>query len=258
MRLPKLLYTFAAVCSLIFSSYSCSGQNAHEVRVAAASDLLPVMPVFAKEFEKETGIKLVVTTGSSGTLATQIVNGAPFDVFLGADYTFPEQVVAAGLADERDPVAYARGTLVLWARKDLTISPLNLDLLTDARVKTVAIANEEHAPYGRAAVSAMQKMHVYDKVKPKLVVAENIAQTGQFVESGNAQMGLISLTLASSPHYKEVGQYVLVPFVYPEIRQCAVVMKGSPHLADAHKFLDWVTSQKVQDTLKDFGLRAVK
>ncbi|SNS77241.1 molybdate transport system substrate-binding protein [Granulicella rosea] len=257
MRPPKLLPSFLALCLGILFPFAMQAQNSRVVRVAAAADLQPVMLIFAQEFEKETGIKLVVSLGSSGTLATQIVNGAPFDVFLGADFTFPEKVVAAGKA-EAAPVAYAKGTLVLWARKDLGIAPLHVELLTDPRIKTVAIANAEHAPYGRAAVAALEKLKIYDAVKPKLVVAENVAQTGQFVESGNAQVGLISLTLASSEHYRQVGQFVLMPFVYPEIRQCAVVVKGSDHAADAKLFLDWVLSDKVQGRLKDFGISPVK
>jgi molybdate transport system substrate-binding protein len=255
MRLPKLAVTFAPLCLLL----AFHGAGSAQVRVAAAADLQPVMPALAQAFEKETGIKLDVSIGSSGTLATQILNGAPFDLFLGADYSFPEQVVAAGKADEHDPVAYAKGTLVLWERNDSPIKPLSIDLLTDARVKTIAIANDEHAPYGRAAVAALQRLKVYDAVKRKLVVADNIAQTAQFIESGNAQMGFISLTLASSPHFKELGTYVLVPFAaYPEIRQCGVVIKGSAHNAEAHKFLEWLTSDKVQMRLNEFGLARVR
>ncbi len=229
-----------------------------ELRVAAAADLQPVMPVLSQAYEHATGIKLVVSFGSSSTLATQILDGAPMDIFLGADFVYPEKVVAAGLADGA-PTAYAKGKLVLWARKDSGLLPLSIERLTDPRVKTVAIANELHAPYGRAAADALRKMKLYDQVSPHFVVGENIAQTAQFVESGNAQLGLISLTAASTQHFQEIGTYVLVPTTqYPEIRQCAVIMKNSDRKADAHAFLDWLLSPAVQENWSKVGLAAVK
>jgi molybdate transport system substrate-binding protein len=233
------------------------GQN--QLRVAAAADLQPVMPVLSQAYEKATGVKLVVSFESSSTLATQILGGAPMDIFLGADFIYPEKVVAAGLADAAAPTAYAKGTLVLWTRKDSGLLPLSIERLTDPRVKTVAIANELHAPYGRAAVAALRKMKLYDAVAPHLVVGENITQTAQFVESGNAQLGLISLTAASTDHFKEIGTYVLVPSSqYPAILQYAVVMKNSNRRAEAHAFLEWLLSSQVQGNLSNLGLGAVK
>ena len=227
--------------------------------MAAAADLQPVMPVLSQAYEKATGVKLVVSFGSSSTLATQILDGAPMDIFLGADFTYPEKVVAAGLADAGAPTAYAKGTLVLWTRKDSGLLPLSIERLTDPRVKTVAIANELHAPYGRAAVAALRKIKMYDAVSPHFVVGENITQTAQFVESGNAQLGLISLTAASTDHFKEIGTYVLVPTSqYPAILQYAVVIKNSNRRADAHAFLDWLLSSPVQGNLPNLGLGAVK
>ena len=227
--------------------------------MAAASDLQTVLPVLAADYEKATGIKLVMSFGSSGNLATQILNGAPIDLFLGADFVFPEKVVAAGLADSKAPVQYARGTLVLWARKDSPLQPITLDSLVDKRATSVAIANDLHAPYGRAAVMALQRMKMYDTVKPHLVVAENISQAAQFVESGNAQLGLISLTAASSEHFNAAGTFVRVPTSsYAPIMQCAVVMAKSDRKADAHAFLDWLLTPPVQTRLPQMGLAAVK
>lgn len=230
-----------------------------ELRVAAAADLQPVLPVLAAEYEKTTGVKLVVSYGSSATLTTQILNGAPMDLFLAADFVFPEKVVAAGLADSREPAAYAKGTLVLWARKDSPLQPLSMEKLTDPRVTRIAVANELHAPYGRAAMSALRWLKLYDKVAPHLVVAENIAQTAQFVESGNAQLGFISLTTANTDHFRQIGTYVLVPtYAYPPLRQCAVVMAKSPQKAEAHAFLDWLLTPAVQKNLPSLGLGPVK
>jgi molybdate transport system substrate-binding protein len=241
-----------------------AGRGAHaqaaarEVHVLAAADLQPVMPELAGAFEHATGIKLIVSFGSSATLATQIINGDPADLFLGADYSFPEKVVAANLADTGDPIPYARGTLVLFARKDSPFQPLNANTIRDGRIQSLAIADEAHAPYGRAAVAALTSMKLYEGLKPHLVVAENVAQAAQFVESGNAQLGLISLTLASSEHMQQVGTFLRMPKVYPEIRQCAVVMKASAHRADAHAFLDWLRSADIQKNLPKYGLDPVQ
>ena len=221
----------------------------------AAADLQPVLPALAAAFEHATGIKLIASYGSSATLATQILNGDPADLFLAVDSSFPENIVAAGLADTPVPLAYARGTLVLWARKDSPLQPLTQNTLRDGHFTSLAIANPDHAPYGRAAVAALTWMKLYETLKPQIRIAENVAQTAQFVESGNAQLGLISLTTASTEHFKEVGSFIrMPPIAYPVIRQCAVVMQKSAHRADAHAFLDWLRSPAVQQSLAQYGL----
>jgi molybdate transport system substrate-binding protein len=223
--------------------------------VLAAADLQSVLPVLGDAFEHATGIKLVASFGSSATLATQILNGDPADLFLSADYNFPEKIVAAGLADTPEPLAYARGTLVLFARKDSPFQPLDQNTLRDPRIKSLAIADPLHAPYGLAAERALMAIKVYDQLKPHLVIAENVSQTAQFVESGNAQLGLISLTSASTEHMQQIGTFIrMQPGTYPEIRQCAVVMKKAAHRADAHAFLDWLRSRPIQQNLPKYGL----
>jgi molybdate transport system substrate-binding protein len=237
----------------------CRAQTAgREIHVLAAADLQSVLPALAAQFEQAQGIKLIVSYGSSATLAAQILNGDPADLFLSADYSFPESIVAAHLADTPQPVAYARGVLVLWARKQSPLQPLTQNTLRDGKFATLAIANPEHAPYGRAAVAALTWMKLYEQLKPKLVIAENIAQTAQFVESGNAQLGLISLTAASTDRFQQEGSFVrMPPIAYPEIRQCAVVMLKSEHREDAHQFLDWLRSPPIQQSLPKYGLDPV-
>lgn len=258
-----LITAFLTVCFAISGPGHGFAQTApsagKEIHIAAAADLQTVLPAVGQRYEHETGVKLVVSYGSSGTLATQIINGKPVDLFLGADYVFPEKIVAAGLAESKDAIPYAKGTLVLWARKDSPFQPLHLEALSDPRVKTIAIGNELHAPYGRAAASALNKLKLYDQLKPKFVVAENIAQAGQFVESGNADLGLISLTLAMSDHFKELGTYVLVPTtIYPEIRQCGVVLAKGKNRAEAHAFFEWLRSPTIQAELPKLGLNPVQ
>ncbi len=246
-----------------FNAAESQSAPAKEIHIAAAADLQTVMPPLAQRYEREKGVRLVISYGSSGTLATQILNGESAskngpDLFLGADYTFPEKIVAANLADSKDPIPYAKGTLVLWTRKDTPFNPLHLEALSDPRVKKIAIADELHAPYGRAAVAALIKLKLYDQLKPRFVVGENISQAGQFVESGNADLGLISLSMATSEHFKQLGTYVLVPNVYPEIRQCAVVLAKSPRRTEAHAFLDWLLSPQIQSELPKLGLNPVR
>lgn len=234
-------------------------QAPREIRVLAAADLQPVMPAIEVAYEHATGIHLNVSFGSSSTLATQIINGDTADLFLSADFSFPEKIVAAKLADTPAPIPYAKGSLVLWARKDSPLQPLTQNTLHDNRYSRLAIANPEHAPYGRAAVAALTWMKLYDELKPQLVIAENVAQTAQFVESGNAQLGLISLTIALSEHFQKVGSFIRIPqTTYPEIRQCAVVMSNSTHRAEAHAFLDWIRSPVVQSNLAKYGLESVQ
>jgi molybdate transport system substrate-binding protein len=234
------------------------GESHKELRVDAAGDLEAALPVLAAAYEHATGIKLKVSYGASSRLAARIIDGEAVDLFLSADYLFAEKVVAANLADTGDPIPYARGMLVLWARKDSPLQPLHLEALTDARVKTVAVANAEEAPYGRAAMSAIEKMQMLDAVKPKLVVAEDGAQAGEFAESGRTQLAFLSQAMATSEHYRELGTFVLVPTVYPEIRQCAVVLRGSGRGAEAHAFLDWLRSPGIQENLPKLGFRPVQ
>jgi molybdate transport system substrate-binding protein len=249
----------AMLMALSFAIPCCLAQPAHrEIHVLAAADLQPAMPALAEAFEHATGIKLVVSFGSSATLATQILNGDPADLFLSADYSFPEKVVAARLADSSAPIPYARGALVLWARKDSPLQPLTQNTLREGHFSSLAIADPEHAPYGRAAAEALRWIKLYDPLKPRLVIAENIAQTAQFVESGNAQLGLISLTAASSERFKQEGSFIrIAPVSYLPLQQCAVVMQKSAHRADAHAFLDWLRSPPIQRNLPQYGLEPI-
>ncbi len=176
---------------------SALAQENGTLRIAAAADLQPVLPALIDQFEKQTNKKVEASYASSATLATQILNGGPFSLFLSADLSFPQKVVAAGLADSAEPVPYARGTLVLWARNDSPVQPLSIDSLRNPSLRTVAVANAEHAPYGRAAKAALEKLGLTEALKGKLVVAENIAQAAQYADSGNADVGFISLTSAA-------------------------------------------------------------
>jgi len=232
------------------------------LRVAAAADLEPVLPPILDQFQHATGIHAEVTYQASAMLTTQIENGAPFDLFLSADLSYPQKLIDGGFADTTDsavPITYARGTLVLWERKDSHLPPPSLDLLRNPDLKRLAIANPDRAPYGRAAVAALQSLKLYDALKPRFVTAENIAQTAQFVDSGNADAGLISLTSALTPRLSASGSYFVIPGnLYPPIEQGAVVVSKSTQRAAAHKLLDYLLSPPIQAQLAKSGLTSVK
>jgi molybdate transport system substrate-binding protein len=234
------------------------------LRVAAAADLQPALPPLLAQFERATAIHVVTTYQASAVLTTQIQNGAPFDLFLSADLTFPKRLIDAGLAkgtgssESSIPVTYAKGTLVLWTRKDSALVP-SLDLLRSSALKRLAIANPERAPYGRAAVAALTSLKLYDNLKARIVTAENISQTAQFVDSGNADAGLISLTSALTPHLIANGTYFVIPReLYPAIEQGAVIMNGTKQRAAVQKLLDFLLSAPVQAELAKSGLTPVR
>lgn len=229
-----------------------------QLQIACAADLQPVMPTLAAEYEHATGVHVVTAFGSSATLAQQLANGAPQDVFLSADTTHPQRLVDSGIAI--GPVTpYARGVLVLWARNDSPLQPISLNTLKSSKLTRLAIANPTHAPYGLAAQQTLQHMNLYQQLQPKLAIAENIGQAAQFAESGNAQAALISLTIASSQHYRQLGTLVRIPDdTHAPIQQSGVILKSSKQPAAAKAFLDWLTSAAIQQQLKSFGLDPAK
>jgi molybdate transport system substrate-binding protein len=238
-----------------------------QLQIACAADLQPVMPALAAAYERDAGVHLVTAFGSSATLAQQLANGAPQDVFLSADTVHPQQLIDSGVALGPAPTPYAHGVLVLWARKDSPLQPISPRspeesieaTLASPRLTRLAIANPAHAPYGLAAQQALQHLGLYAQLQPKLAVAENIAQTAQFAESGNAQAGLISLTIASSEHFRSIGSFVRIPTdAYAPIQQSGVILKSSKQPALAKAFLDWLTSPAIQQQLKSFGLDPAK
>ena len=227
------------------------------LKIAAAADLQPVLPALIEEYEHQSHQKVEASYTSSATLATQILNGGPFNLFLSADLSFPQKIASAGLADSVEPIPYARGTVVLWARNDSPVQPLSIDSLRSPALRTVAVANAEHAPYGRAAKAAIQKMGLADALKDKLVVAENIAQTAQYADSGNADAGLISLTSALTPRLNADGKYVAMPEdSYPPLLQGAVVIKQGSGTEEAHQFLAFLLSPPIRKQLAERGLKA--
>jgi molybdate transport system substrate-binding protein len=223
--------------------------------IAAASDLQPVLPRLIAAFEKDTGHTVRATFGSSGNFVAQIRDGAPFDLFLSADATYPHQLEAAGLAEPGTTVSYATGSIVIWARRGSGVDVRSgWTALTSETVSRIAIANPEHAPYGRAAVAALRAAGIYDRVRAKLVLGENVAQAAQFVQSGNAGAGIIPLSLAKSAPLAAAGDYAAIPpSLYPPIEQAAVVLRTSRNTAAARAFLEYLQRRDVIAMLNEAG-----
>jgi len=224
--------------------------------VAAAADLNPALQEICNAYEKKTGVKVKLSFGSSGALAQQIQNGAPFDLFFSADMDYPRQLIAAGAADGATLYQYAVGKLMLWVPADssLDIEHKGIQILQDPAVKKIAIANPQHAPYGRAAVAALKHYGMYDQVADRLVLGENISQAAQFVESGNAQAGFVALAHAASPVMKGKGKYWEVAAeAYPALAQGVVVLSASKYKKEAEDFLEYVRAKEQGELLWRYG-----
>ena len=246
------------VTLLIFSVFLvwCEARaQGSEIRIAAAADLNSAMEELSEQFEKQTGTKVNVTYGSSGNFFSQIQNGAPFDLFYSADIEYPRKLEAAGLAEPGTLFEYAVGRIVIWMPADAKVDVAGQGWkgLLDASVEKIAIANPEHAPYGRAAVAALQKAGIYEQVKPKLVYGENISQAAQFVQSGSAQAGIVALSLAVSPAMRDGKRWKIPAEMHPALEQGAIVLKDAKNKDAARAFLDFVKKATGRATLAKYG-----
>lgn len=258
-HLIRLAFWLAVLALLLGNVPSGFAQEGPALRVASAADLEPLLPALLKAFEQQTHIHAEASFASSATLASQIKNGAPFDVFLSADMMLPQRVVQDGLAAPGATTSpYARGTLVLWARNGPeTGVALSMKLLASPQIKSIAIANPEHAPYGRAALQALTSAGLLPAVQPKLRTAENIAQAAQFASTGNADVGLISLTSALT--LNAVGHWTPVPqSAYAPILQGAVALRHGANGTGAAAFLAFLHTPAAQRQLQQGGLEPVR
>ena len=238
----------------LISFFLSSSVSAQTLRIAAASDLQFAMPELAAQCEKQTGVKLAVTYGSSGNFFAQIQNGAPFDLFFSADVSYPHKLVVAQLADASSLQVYAVGHLVLWLPPDTPLDPsAGLKILLDPRIQRIAIANPDHAPYGRAAVAALRSAGLYEQLQPKLVFGENVSQAAQFVQTGSAQAGFLAYSLTLSPAMKS-GKFWKIPAdKYPPVEQAAVLLTASSNKEAALSFLDFLKTPVARATLEKYG-----
>ena len=219
------------------------------LKIAAASDLSVAFKEVAEAFEKKTGKKVTLSFGSTGQLSKQIKEGAPFDVFAAANVSFIDDLIAAKAAVADTKQLYARGRIVIYTGEGS--APISsLADLADDKVKKVAIANPEHAPYGKAADQALAKAGVLDKVKPKLVFGENVSQAQQFADSGNAEVSIIALSLALTAK----GKHTLIDDTLHEpIDQAVAVCEISKQKAAAGEFIAFVSSEEGRTIMKRNG-----
>jgi molybdate transport system substrate-binding protein len=255
-------YLAVAVCLALISTSSWTQEKAQpELLVAAAADLNPALHDIAQHYEKKTGIRIKLSFGASGALTEQIENGAPFDLFFSADMDYPKHLIADGQADAASLYQYSLGKLVLWVPSN---SPLDLEhqgmaVLLDSSVKKIAIANPEHAPYGRAAVAALKHAGLYDRLSDRFVMGENVSQAAQFAESGNAQAGFVALAHALSPAVKSLGKFWVVPAdYYPPLEQGVVILSRSEHKKEAADFLQYLKTKDASEVLRKYGFTLAK
>ncbi len=236
-------------CSLLLASAA----HAEKITVAAAADLKFAMDEIVAQFMRSNaGDTVDVTYGSSGKFHTQIQQGAPYDLYFSADIGFPRELEAGGFA-ATEVRPYAIGRIVLWSAR-LNAKKMTLKSLTDAKITRIAIANPKHAPYGKRAEEALRASGLWEKVEPKLVYGENIAHTAQFVQTGNAQIGIIALSLALSPELAKQGGYWLIPGqLHEPLEQGYVVTKQGANNGLAKRFADYMASKPARQVMVRYG-----
>jgi len=240
------------LAAFILLSGLCTAQD---LTVAAAADLQFAMQDIVGQFQKQTGKQVRVIYGSSGNFFQQLQNGAPFDMFFSANLDYPKKLESAGLVEPGSFYEYAKGEIVLWVPTGSKINVKSgLSVLLEPTVQKIAIANPQHAPYGQAAVAALQTEGIYNKVKDKFVLGENISQTATFVLSGSADTGIVAMSLALSPNMKGKGLYFEIPASdYPPIAQACVILRSSRNKETAKQFSSFIKTAVATDTLKRYG-----
>jgi molybdate transport system substrate-binding protein len=228
------------------------GKPVEELLVAGASDLRPAFEEIGKLFTAQTGSKVTFSFGSSGQLAQQISNGAPFDVFASADTRYIDQVLSDGIGDPATRATYAFGRLALWVPSRTQKRIFNLLDLSDPTTKRIAIANPEHAPYGVAAVQALKSSKIYELVSDKLIYGENVSDTYRLATSGNADAALVSLSLVIAN--SSGGQYVIIPTdAHAPLEQGLVVLAKKSRASSAKAFVSLVSSAAGRTVMRKYG-----
>lgn len=228
--------------------------SAQSVKVAAAADLRYAMDEIVQAYKKVRPKTVInVNYGSSGNAYQQILNGADYDIFFSADIMYPQKLKAQGLI-VGVPKLYAIGYIVLWSNQ-IDVSK-GMNSLMDRKIQKIAIANPEHAPYGKRAVESLSNQKLYDKLKDKLIYGENISQAAQFVQTGNAEIGVLALSLAMSPNMNSQGKYFLIdPKTYSPLEQAYTVLKKMTLNPEAFKFAKFISTPTAREIFKKYGFK---
>ena len=226
--------------------------HAEDVSVAVAANFTAPMQKLGAMFEKQTGNKVVISSGATGKFYAQISNGAPFDVLLAADDTTPEKLAKEGKAVKGTRYTYAIGQLVLWSAKDNYVDSEGKVLNTP--FDHLSIANPKLAPYGAAAMETLDKLKLTDTLKSRFVTGENIGQTYQFVATGNAALGFVALSQVMVDGKVSKGSYWIVPAKYHEpIRQDVILLNKAENNAAAKELLKYLQSKEARDVIQSYG-----
>jgi molybdate transport system substrate-binding protein len=253
MRKLNVLISLLAV---LFIS-SCSQRstddnetNPKKLYVAAAADLAPAFEEIGRGFEQATGIEVVYSFGSTGTLAKQIENGAPMDVFAAANVEYVDGLEQKGLIIPDTKALYARGRITIWRRAESHLRIEKLEDLAQREVEKIGIANPEHAPYGAAAREALQSVGIWDAVKSKLVFGENVRQTLQYAETGNVDVSIVALSLS----VQSKGQWTLIPEeLHKPLDQALAVIKSTKHEEQARQFAAYINGAQGRPIMRKYG-----
>lgn len=242
-------------CVAVMAGCGKTGENARHgepLRVAAAADLAIAFKDVGLEFEKTSGKRVEFSFGSTGLMAKQLAEGAPFDVFAAANVSFADDVVKAGACLGDTKQLYAKGRIVIWSRDEASL-PKSLDDLAQPRYAKIAIANPDHAPYGKAAQQALTKKGVWDAAKSRAVYGENVQQTLMFAQTGNADVAIVALSLAMTSG----GHWVMIdPELHEPLEQAMVVCKGGTKGAkanEARSFVEFVSSPAGRAIMRKYG-----
>jgi molybdate transport system substrate-binding protein len=238
--------SIAASLLLITSAF------AQNLKVAVAANLQSVIKVLGKDFKLKSGITIEPIVGSSGNLTAQVRNGAPYDVFLSADMSFPETLFKDGFSAKK-PVVYAQGSLIICSNQDIGFENWERVLMT-ARIKKIAIANPAIAPYGKAAEEALKARGVLGDVQSKIVYGESISQVNTYITTGVAEVGFTTQALVKDPASKTTLYWQIIdPKTYAPIEQGMVLLKHGSMNTEAEKFYQYMSSPAAKGILKEYG-----
>jgi molybdate transport system substrate-binding protein len=250
-RLAPLAALVLALACVTACKDKSSTTTAHdELTIAAASDLTPAFEEIGREFESANKTKVVFTFGSTGMLTRQIENGAPFDLFAAANVSYIDELDKKGLIISDSKAVYARGRITLWTPGTSNIRLQGIEDLARPEVMRIAIANPDHAPYGLAAKQALESAGIWDRVKPKLVFADNIRQTFQYAATGNVDVAIVSLSLSTESR----GRWTLIPEeLHQPIDQGLGIIKTTKNEKAARAFAEFLSGPQGQAIMKKYG-----
>jgi molybdate transport system substrate-binding protein len=251
MSCPRIQFpTLLLIALLSITKTAIAAGSDDELRLAVASNFAPAMKEIASRFTLQSGQPVVVIAGSTGKHYAQITHGAPYDIFFAADSVRPARLADAGVGVENSLYTYALGRLVLWSKKENLIDPAGT-IPADKNFRHIAIANPKLAPYGQAAKEVLQKLDRWDSIRSKLVRGENIAQTFQFVYSGNAELGFVARSQLLKSAGSETGSSWDVPdHMHTPIQQQGILLVDSE---DARRFMDFMKSTQVREIILAYG-----